>query len=83
MSYINSHDLDGFREYWAYLNGRYFSLLEQRYAASVRKLEAGLLKLFVVIAHQYGKQNIVKEFFLKTGAELQNQQEFKEWFGKY
>lgn len=81
MAYVGSHDLQHLREYWAHLNQRFFSRLEQRYAASVRKLEVSLLKLYIVNAHQNNRQDRVRDFFEKIGPELQNQLEFREWFG--
>ena len=81
MAYVGSHDLQHLREYWAHLNHRFFSRLEQRYAASVRKLEVSLLKLYIVNAHQNNRQDRVRDFFEKIGPELQNQLEFREWFG--
>ena len=81
MAYVGSHDLQHLREYWAHLNQRFFSRLEQRYAISVRKLEVSLLKLYVVNAQQNNRQDRVRDFFEKIGPELQNQLEFREWFG--
>ncbi|XP_076461207.1 WD repeat-containing protein 91-like [Babylonia areolata] len=79
-AYVDSHDLQHLREYWAHLNQRFFSRLEQRYAASVRKLEVSLLKLYVVSAHQSSRPDRVRDFFEKIGSELQNQLEFRDWF---
>ncbi|KAL8579039.1 hypothetical protein ACOMHN_035978 [Nucella lapillus] len=80
ITYVGSHDLQHLREYWAHLNQRFFSRLEQRYAPSVRKLEVSLLKLYVVSAQQSNRQDRVRDFFEKIGSELQNQQEFRDWF---
>ena len=63
MAYVGSHDLQRLREYWAHLNQRFFSRLEQRYALSVRKLEVTLLKLYVVNAQQNNRQDRVRDFF--------------------
>ncbi|KAK7486232.1 hypothetical protein BaRGS_00022555 [Batillaria attramentaria] len=80
LAYIGTYDLQHLRENWAYLNHRFFSRLEQRYASSVRKLEISLLKLYVVNAQQNNRQDRVRDFFERMGPELQNQQEFRDWF---
>ena len=49
---------------------------------SVRKLEVGLMKFYIVHAAQNNKPERVMEFFEKMTPEIQNQSEFKEWFGK-
>ncbi|CAL1527973.1 unnamed protein product [Lymnaea stagnalis] len=79
-SLLSGYDLQGLREYWRYLNQRLFSRLEQRYAPSVRKLESSLLKLYVVNAHQSGKQDKVLAFFEQLAGELQSHSDFKDWF---
>lgn len=78
---LADYNLTGLREYWRYLNQRLFSRLDQRYSASVRKLESSLLKLYVVNAHQCGKSDMVRKFFNEIGPELQMHPDFKEWFG--
>lgn len=79
---ISGYDLQGLRDYWKYLNHRLFSRLEQRYNSSVRKLESSLLKLYIVNAHQSGRQDKVLAFYEQLGAELQSHPDFKDWFGK-
>lgn len=82
QSYVTSYDLSSLYDYWAYLNHRLFSRLEQRYMSSVRKLEVGLLKYYVTYASQTNKTDKVLEFFERMATELQNQTEFKDWFSK-
>ncbi|KAK3094729.1 hypothetical protein FSP39_005505 [Pinctada imbricata] len=77
---ISAYELSMLRDYWAFLNGRLFSRLEQRYMPSVRKLEIGLLKYYVVNATQNNRQDRVLDFFDKMTPELQHQSEFKDWF---
>ncbi|XP_059171646.1 WD repeat-containing protein 91-like [Physella acuta] len=77
---ISGYDLQGLRDYWKYLNYRLFSRLEQRYSSSVRKLESSLLKLYIVNAHQSGRQDKVLAFYEQLGAELQSHPDFKDWF---
>ncbi|XP_033757120.1 WD repeat-containing protein 91-like isoform X2 [Pecten maximus] len=79
-SYIVTYDLASLREFWNNLNHRLFSRLEQRYMPSVRKLEVGLLKFYIVYASQNNHQDKVREFFEKMTPEIQNQPEFKDWF---
>ncbi|KAH9503206.1 WD repeat-containing protein 91 [Bulinus truncatus] len=79
-TYLASFDLQALREYWRYLNYRLFSRLEQRYALSVRRLESSLFKLYIVNAHQGGRQEKVLGFFEQLGPELQSHPDFKDWF---
>ncbi|OWF40423.1 WD repeat-containing protein 91 [Mizuhopecten yessoensis] len=79
-AYIVTYDLTSLREFWNNLNHRLFSRLEQRYMPSVRKLEVGLLKFYIVYASQNNHQDKVREFFEKMTPEIQNQSEFKDWF---
>ncbi|XP_060072966.1 WD repeat-containing protein 91-like [Ylistrum balloti] len=79
-TYIVTYDLASLREFWNNLNHRLFSRLEQRYMPSVRKLEVGLLKFYIVYASQNNHQDKVREFFEKMTPEIQNQSEFKDWF---
>ncbi|CAE1317798.1 WD repeat-containing protein 91 [Acanthosepion pharaonis] len=80
QQYISSYDLVSLRDYWARLNTRLFSRLDQRYMAGVRKMEVGLLKFYLVFAAQNNKHDKVMEFFEKMTPELQSQSEFREWF---
>lgn len=82
QQYISSYDLVSLRDYWARLNTRHFSRLDQRYMAGVRKMEVGLLKFYLVFAAQNNKHDKVMEFFEKMTPELQSQSEFREWFSK-
>ena len=82
QQYISSYDLVSLRDYWARLNTRLFSRLDQRYMAGVRKMEVGLLKFYLVYAAQNNKHDRVMEFFEKMTPELQSQSEFREWFSK-
>ncbi|XP_071090534.1 WD repeat-containing protein 91-like isoform X1 [Haliotis cracherodii] len=77
---ITNYDMLSLKDYWVYLNRRLFARLEQRYMTSVRKLEVGLLKLYIINAAQTNKPDKVVEFFEKMTPELQNQPEFREWF---
>ncbi|KAK3782253.1 hypothetical protein RRG08_048710 [Elysia crispata] len=80
-SLLAVYDLQGLRDYWRYLNQRLFARLEQqRYAPSIRKLESSILKLYIVNAHQCGRQDKVLAFFEQMGPELQANADFKDWF---
>lgn len=50
---------------------------------AVKKIEHSLLRMYLVNAIINSKQDKVLEFFEKMGPELQNQQEWKDWFGTY
>lgn len=52
------------------------------HAVAVRKLESGLLKLYLVTAFSAGKQDKITDFFAKLAPELHSQSEWKEWFCK-
>lgn len=52
------------------------------HAVAVRKLESGLLKLYLVTAFLAGKQDKITDFFAKLAPELHSQSEWKEWFCK-
>ncbi|KAL4231180.1 WD repeat-containing protein 91 [Mactra antiquata] len=47
---------------------------------SVRKLEVGLLKYYLVNTSQNNKQDKILEFFERMTELMQTQSEFKEWF---
>jgi hypothetical protein len=48
----------------------------------VKKLENAVLKLYLVNCAVNNKTDKVMEFFLRMTPELQNQNEWKDWFGK-
>lgn len=47
---------------------------------AVKKLESGLLKLYLVTAFVAGKLDKITEFFSKLAPELHQQSEWREWF---
>ena len=81
-SYIASYDLSSLRDAWSHLDQRVFSRLEHQFIPTVRKLEGGLLKMYVMNTIQTNRNDKLLEFFEKMSLELQNQPEWKEWFGK-
>lgn len=48
----------------------------------VKKLENAVLKLYLINAVTNNKPEKVIDFFLKLTPELQNQPEWKDWFGE-
>ena len=80
MSLISSHDLQGLRDLWQHLNSRLFRRLDPTQTGAVGRLEAGVLKLYVVNCVQNKNPEKVKEFFEKMSAELHGQLDWKEWF---
>ena len=80
--YILSYDITGLRDYWDYLNDRFFKRLDYQHNSNVKKLEMCLLRLYIVHAIQNSKNDKVVEFFEKFTSELQTQTEWREWFGK-
>lgn len=47
---------------------------------AVKKLEFGVLKLYLVTAFAAGKPDKITEFYTKLALELHSQPEWKEWF---
>uniref|UniRef100_A0A8D8S4D6 WD repeat-containing protein 91 n=1 Tax=Cacopsylla melanoneura TaxID=428564 RepID=A0A8D8S4D6_9HEMI len=80
LQLIYSHDLNAVREFWHHLHSRMFSKLEIEFTSSLKKLENGVLKLFLVNAICNNKPEKVTEFLNKMAPELQHQAEWKEWF---
>lgn len=78
--YILSYDITSLRDYWDYLNDRFFKRLDYQHNSNVKKLEMCLLRLYIVHAIQNSKNDKVVEFFEKYTAELQTQIEWREWF---
>lgn len=67
---INTSELQDLRDIWKSLDSFFFSKLEQNYAEAVKKLETGLYKVFLVVAHKNGSHERVNEFFTKMATEV-------------
>ncbi|KAI5700864.1 hypothetical protein M8J76_012096 [Diaphorina citri] len=80
LQLIYAHDLTAVREFWSHLHTRMFSKLEKEFTSSLKKLENGVLKLFLVNAICNNKSDKVTEFLSKMAPELQHQPEWSEWF---
>lgn len=78
---IATQDLHALRELWRNLTF-FFNKLDQVYGTAVKRIEANMLKLFLVTAHAANKPDKVLEFFVKC-PELQSQSEWKDWFGEW
>ncbi|KAG0292861.1 WD repeat-containing protein 91 [Linnemannia gamsii] len=79
-SSIAAMDLTALLDHWRYLDVRYFSRLDHRFAGSVKKFELCLLRYYLIYAIQHKKREKVVEFFEIHGAELQGNQEWVRWF---
>ncbi|XP_067231981.1 WD repeat-containing protein 91 [Chanodichthys erythropterus] len=77
---IQNYDLTGLKEYWAYLDRRLFSRLEDVYRPTVSKLRTSLYRFYVIHSVQTNKPEKTQEFFLKQALELQGQPEWRDWF---
>ncbi|KAG0049897.1 WD repeat-containing protein 91 [Gryganskiella cystojenkinii] len=77
---IASMDLSTLLEHWRYLDIRYFSRLDHRFAGSVKKFELCLLRYYLIYAIQHKRRDKVVEFFDVHGAELQGNPEWVRWF---
>nr|CAG8597651.1 7_t:CDS:2 [Entrophospora candida] len=71
-TYVTSSDINGLMDNWKYLNLRYFSRLDSRFFASVKKFE---------LTTQQKRKDKVLEFFEILGAELNESNEWAKWFG--
>jgi hypothetical protein len=49
---------------------------------AIRKLEASVLKLYLVNTAMNSKSDKMIEFFSKMSSDLQGQPEWKDWFGE-
>lgn len=67
---VNTSELQDLRDIWKSLDSSFFSKLEQNYAEAVKKLETGLYKVFLVVAHKNGHTERVNEFFNKMATEV-------------
>ncbi len=81
ISFIQYYDLQGIREYWSYLKRRFFSRLDSVHLQNAHKLEKCLYRFYLVNAVQTARPDKVTDFFEKMAPELQNQPDWKEWFG--
>ncbi|KAG0353777.1 WD repeat-containing protein 91, partial [Gamsiella multidivaricata] len=77
---IAAMDLSALLEHWRYLDIRYFSRLDHRFAGSVKKFELCLLRYYLIYAIQHKKKEKIVEFFDTHGAELQGNPEWVRWF---
>jgi len=80
MIFINTYDLNALRDLWFHLENHMFSKLETHFTSGVKKLENAVLKFYLINCVVTNKPEKITEFFLKMTPELQNQQEWKDWF---
>jgi hypothetical protein len=81
ITFVQYYDLQGIREYWSYLKRRFFSRLDSVHLYNAHKLEKCLYRFYLVNAVQTSRPDKVIDFFEKMAPELQNQADWKEWFG--
>ena len=58
---IDTHDLMGLRDYWSYLHKQFFVRLERDHLEVMRKIETGILRLYLTSAIREGKKDKVSE----------------------
>ena len=80
-TYISSFDIVALRDYWSMLEQFVFVHTDKVQSAAVRKLWTGVLRYYLVNAIQAGRTDKVTEFFDKLAATVNNQPEWKDWFG--
>ncbi|XP_039606355.1 WD repeat-containing protein 91 isoform X2 [Polypterus senegalus] len=78
--FVQSFDLTGLRDYWSYLDKRFFSRLEDVYRPTVNKLRTSLFRYYLVYTVQSNRTEKTQEFFQKQAVELQGQSEWRDWF---
>uniref|UniRef100_A0A8C4X518 WD repeat-containing protein 91 n=1 Tax=Erpetoichthys calabaricus TaxID=27687 RepID=A0A8C4X518_ERPCA len=78
--FVQSFDLIGLRDYWSYLDKRFFSRLEDVYRPTVNKLRTSLFRYYLVYTVQSNRTEKTQEFFQKQALELQGQSEWRDWF---
>eukprot|EP00667_Euglena_gracilis_P017405 EG_transcript_18329 len=67
-------------ELWRYLEARFFSRLDARFAKATKKLEQSLKRYYVVHCVQAANYGKCKEFFEQFADELVGDDEWKGWF---
>lgn len=77
---VNSSDLQELRDIWKNLDMFFFSKLEQNYSEAVKRLETGLLKVFLVVAFKNGQNDKIADFFVKMAPEIHSQADWRDWF---
>jgi hypothetical protein len=80
LTHMSNHDFQSMKEFWMYLNRRFFSRLSQTFSSAIKTLETCLYRLYVVHCFQSNRPEKVVEFFDRMAIELQSQQEWKDWF---
>lgn len=73
LGHISNQDLAGLRELWAHFNQRLFSRIEGGHSQNASKLEANVLRLYVINCIQTKRVDKAKEFFEKMAPDLQGQ----------
>lgn len=81
LYFISNYDLTSLRELWIHLDTHMFTKLESHFTPGVKKLENAVFKLYSINTIVNNKPDKVNEFFIKMTPELQNQSEWKDWFG--
>ena len=56
---IDNHDLSSLRDYWGYLHKQFFSRLERDHMEAIRKIETGILRLYLTSAIKEGRKEKV------------------------
>lgn len=81
LSCVYRSDLAALQSFWIHVNQRFFSHLSHDSANTAYKLEANILKLFLVQASKTGRQDEIRMFFERMCDSLHERKEWKDWFG--
>jgi hypothetical protein len=67
--FINNYDVVSLNNYWKFFEKRFFLRLNKEAHKNIEKLEASVLRLYIVRAIQNGKTDKVVDFFEKFAHE--------------
>eukprot|EP00116_Pleurobrachia_bachei_P003523 sb/3463785/ len=80
LSFVHQYDLIGLKDYWGYLNKRFFKRIPSTSVVNTLvRLETYLFRYYIVYAHQSQKSDKVTEFFEQFDS-WGNRESWRDWF---
>merc|ERR1712137_324558 len=80
LQYVQDLNLNAVLDLWKYLDRTLFSRVDQKYLDTVKELEFGVLRYYLVFAIQNNKIIRVHEFFQKCAEEISAEPKWAKWF---
>jgi len=80
QAHVTAFDVAGLLDLWKYLEARFFSRLDARFARTARQLEQSLKRFYLVHCIQSGNPGKCREFFDQFGDELSAEEGWRPWF---